>query len=86
MFRAFGVGSFLRATSHEDRIMRYQDLRRPRGAGEFWLRVRLWLARPVSWRAPVGRIESLSDHQLRDLGLDPRSTDGDQVSFWRLVR
>ena len=66
--------------------MRYQDLRRPRGAGALWLELRLLLSRSVAGRAPMGRVDSLSDHQLRDIGLDPRSVDDEPVPLWRIQR
>ncbi len=66
--------------------MRYQDLRRPRGAGEFWLQLRLWLARPFPAQAPIGRLDGLSEHQLKDLGLASCRSDTDPLPFWRLSR
>lgn len=64
--------------------MRYQDPRLLAGAGMLLLELRLWLARSRTRPAPVGRTDALSDHQLKDIGLDGRAADEPPVAYWRL--
>jgi hypothetical protein len=48
--------------------MRYEDVRRSRGRDGVWLRLRqaIWVA---CARRNTGRLDGLSDHQLKDIGL-----------------
>ena len=64
--------------------MRYQDLRRPRGIESLWLNLRLRMTHRR--RPPLADVASLSDHQLRDIGLEPQEDPTETVVFWRLKR
>ncbi len=66
--------------------MRYEDLRRERGIGSLWLRLRLARARPVSRQSerPTGDLTSLSDRQLKDIGLERHDLPGESMSYWRI--
>ena len=66
--------------------MRYEDLRRERGIGSLWLRLRLARTRPVLKRsdAPVGDLTLLSESQLKDIGLERHDLPGESVSYWRI--
>ncbi len=62
-------------------------VRRDRGISSLWLRLRLGLARARSvLKGPDGRLTSLSDWQIKDLGLQGHGLPGLQgksVSYWR---
>jgi hypothetical protein len=53
--------------------MRYEDVRRLRGAESVWLRLKLWLCSAYAGsRSPTADLNHLSDHERRDIGLpDP---------------
>ena len=63
--------------------MRYEDARRLRGTGSFWLRLRLWLhPHPRRGSTPIHNLSHLSDHERRDIGLP------EQVRYmdWRALK
>lgn len=63
--------------------MKYDDVRRLRGVGGVWLRLKFWLSRGPSPRRPViTNLSHLSDHQRRDIGLDGELRYVD----WRALR
>ncbi len=69
--------------------MRYEDLRRERGIGSLWLRLRLAGTRPVLRRSDrsAGDLTHLSEHQLKDIGLERRDLPGlhrASVPYWRI--